>query len=136
MAKETIHEGGCLCGAVRYRAEGEPDSVGHCHCTMCRKAASAPVVTWITFPREKFTFTGVEPATYRSSDHGRRRFCPNCGSQITFWTSHEPELIDVTVGSLDDPDTYPPDHHSWTSVRIGWLHLDAQLPDYPEFKDD
>lgn len=47
-----VHEGGCLCGAVRYRITGEPKSVGYCHCRMCQRAAGAPVVAWATVPAD------------------------------------------------------------------------------------
>ena len=55
MGQETIHEGGCLCGAVRYREAAAPGAVGHCHCTMRRKASGAPVVTWAVSRNEILT---------------------------------------------------------------------------------
>ena len=41
-------EGGCLCGAVRYRISAEPIDAGYCHCRMCQRSTGAPVVSWLT----------------------------------------------------------------------------------------
>ena len=126
-------EGGCLCGAVRYRITGSIDSVGHCHCSMCRRGSGGTVVTWATVPLENLSVTRGEPAVYKSSDHGERRFCPNCGTQIVFWTTRFPEEIDITVATLDHPEDFPPDRHIWTRDRLPWLHLDEHLPEHADF---
>ena len=52
-----MRQGGCLCGAVRYRVEGEPLASGICHCRTCRKAASAPTLPFVVFPADRFAFT-------------------------------------------------------------------------------
>jgi hypothetical protein len=59
-------EGGCLCGAVRYRAWGNAYGITHCHCQTCRRASGAPFVTWAGFDADKFTFT-------RANQHLMRR---------------------------------------------------------------
>ena len=51
------HTGGCLCGAIRYRARGPTMSVKHCHCSMCRRAGGAAMVTWVGFARDGFALT-------------------------------------------------------------------------------
>ena len=45
MSTETVYEGGCLCGDIRYRATSEPEFVTHCHCQMCRKHSGALFAT-------------------------------------------------------------------------------------------
>lgn len=129
----SVQEGGCLCGAVRYRVS-LPDSVSpvHCHCTICRRVSGAPVTTWVTAPRAAFTVTKGAPKTYDSSDHGKRQFCPDCGAQLTFWTSHHPDFIDVTVGTLDHPGRFPAARHIWLDDKIAWLQLDQDLPGEPQ----
>lgn len=127
------HEGGCLCGAVRYRIEAPLGPAVHCHCRMCQRANGAPVVTWITAPADRFTLTRGAPRAYASSDHGERGFCADCGTQITFRSSHRPDEVDVTVASLDRPEDHPPDRHIWTSSRISWLRLDEHLPAHGGF---
>ena len=57
MGEDRITEGGCMCGAVRYEAVGEPITVGHCHCHSCRGHTGAPVVTVVMFERDRVKFT-------------------------------------------------------------------------------
>ena len=128
MSDSEIHEGGCLCGALRYRIDGPIDHVVHCHCTMCRGWSGAVAVTWFSVPPARFNLVKGELAAYRSSDHGERLFCAACASQIAFRTSQRPEEIDITVGSLDHPERYPANRHVFAANRLPWLHLDDQLP--------
>ncbi len=130
MTDEIIHTGGCLCGAVRYAVKGPIHHAAHCHCEMCRRANGAAVVTWFSVPLGHFQYLKGKPALYRSSSHAERRFCSVCGAQLTFHTVHEPNLIDVTVGTLDQPAAVPPTSHVWASARIPWLKLDEHLPSH------
>lgn len=125
------HEGGCLCGAIRYRVDGPIDSVGHCHCGMCRRSSGALVLTWFDVPRERFAVTKGELAWRRSSAHGERSFCRDCGAQITFRSTRNPNEVDVTLGTLDHPERHPADRHVFVSDRLPWLHLDEDLPAHP-----
>jgi hypothetical protein len=120
--------GGCLCGAVRYRLSGAPRQVVHCHCSMCRRAGGAPVVTWATLPARAFAVEKGTLARYVSSAKASRQFCANCGAQITFQFAARPEEIDVTVGTLDDPSALPAQEHVWYADHIGWLTVDPALP--------
>jgi len=129
MSEPPISEGGCLCGQVRYRLEGEiGGDVAHCHCSICRRAAGSPAVTWLTLPKRNFTLTAGTPSVYRSSPHGERAFCASCGSPISFWSRERPDEIDVTVATLDHPERVAPKRHVWASARLPWLVLDPDLP--------
>ena len=125
-------EGGCLCGAVRYRIGVEPDHAGYCHCRICQRAAGAPVVAWLTVARDAFAWSRGKPAVYRSSPGAERLFCPTCGTQLAFREIAEPDNLDVTLASLDDPAAVRPSHHIWTSSRIPWFEIADDLPRYPE----
>jgi hypothetical protein len=125
-------EGGCLCGAVRYRIGAEPSHADYCHCRMCQRAAGAPVVPWLTVASAAFAWTTGEPAVYRSSQEAERLFCPTCGTQLVFRALAEPGELDVTLASLDDPAAAPPGHHIWTASRISWFDTADDLPRYPE----
>jgi hypothetical protein len=78
-------------------------------------------------------FLGNVPKLYESSSGCRRGFCAECGSQISFSADYIPGLIDITIGSLDDPNQLEPAFHYWESKRLSWLHLADQLPRHPEF---
>jgi hypothetical protein len=125
-------EGGCLCGAVRYRIGAEPRTVDYCHCRMCQRSAGAPVLAWLTVASGAFAWTGGEPAVYRSSAHAERLFCPRCGTQLVFRDIAEPDHLDVTAASLDEPEAVRPTHHIWTASRIAWFDIADDLPRYPE----
>ncbi len=122
--------GGCLCGGVRYRLDAAPLRISHCHCHMCRRAAGAPFVTWLTVARDALRFTVGSPRARRSSPHAVRTFCAECGTPVTFTADAHPESIDLTLGSLDDPEAVTPDEHIWTTSQLAWLRLDDDLPRY------
>jgi len=132
VGQPQVIEGGCLCGAVRYQIAGPLGDVVHCHCAMCRKSSGAPVVTWISVAAGCFAFTSGEPSVHRSSSHAERRFCGGCGAQLTFWSERDPQNIDVTLGTLDEPERHPAIRHIWTGSRLPWIQLDKHLPDYAE----
>jgi hypothetical protein len=123
-------DGGCLCGAVRYRISAAPHSADYCHCSMCRRAAGAPVVARITVPEGALVWTAGEPAVYRSSAEALRLRCPTCGTQLAL--RDEPDYLDVTLASLDDPDAVRPGYHIWTASRIGWFDTRDDLPRHQE----
>ena len=125
-------EGGCLCGAVRYRLERPPLHADYCHCRLCRRSAGAPVVAWGTWPADRFAWLRGEPRTFASSKAGERSFCPGCGTQLTFVATDDPAFLDVTLASLDDPAAFAPEAHIWTTSRIPWLDLGDELPRYAD----
>ena len=118
--------GGCLCGAMRYRLDGPPLHADYCHCRICQRAGGAPVVAWGTWPAERLTWLAGEPRTFASSANGRRSFCPECGTPLTF--VDDPALVDVTLASLDEPAAFAPEYHIWTMSRVPWLDTRDELP--------
>jgi hypothetical protein len=124
-------EGGCLCGALRYRIAAAPHDAGYCHCQMCQRATGAPAVAWLTMASDGFAWISGEPATCRSSAGAERLFCGNCGTPMVMRTFAEPDLVDVTLASLDDPEAIRPDHHIWTASRIAWFDTRDDLPRHP-----
>lgn len=130
----AIIEGGCLCGAVRYRLEREPVSSLVCHCRTCCRTASAPGVGWLTVARDAFVVTAGSLAIHASSPGVERGHCAACGSPLTW--SRDPEDLDVTTLSLDDPARFPPDRAVWVSHRVAWASPDVALPQYPRNTQD
>lgn len=121
--------GGCLCGAVRYRAT-KMLRASLCHCRMCQKASGAPVVAWLMVPADEFEFTRGQPVAYRSSPLGFRHFCGACGSQLTARLDDASEL-DVNLATLDRPEAVAPQYHIYTASQMPWLAIDDDLPSYP-----
>jgi hypothetical protein len=123
-------EGGCLCGAVRWRASGIPRGLTICHCASCRRASGAPMVAWTGFAADSFTFTRGAPAIYSSSPGVERGFCAQCGTQLTYRRQDDPGNVDVTTAGMDDPEAIPPQDHTWVQSRLSWVKLGDELPAY------
>jgi hypothetical protein len=127
-----VTRGGCLCGEVRYEIRGEPRSLTHCHCSMCRKAHGAAFATFIEIPAKDFQLVrGADRLVrYASSPGSVRPFCPRCGATLFFQTETEEEVW-VAAGSLDgDAEIAPsvPRSHSYVASKAPWLHLADGLP--------
>jgi hypothetical protein len=122
-------EGGCLCGAVRYRIDRPALATEICHCATCRRAAGAQSVAWAPFPSAGFTWTAAAPAAYASSPGVTRTHCPACGTSLTFQRGSE--SIDVTLASLDDPEALPPQKETWLAHRLSWKPTDPARPAFP-----
>jgi hypothetical protein len=121
-------EGGCLCGAVRYRVTTPPLDSGYCHCRMCQKSSGAPLQVSAEFPAEAFTVIQGEPKAYRSSAEAVRHFCPDCGSQLTFRMAVDPHYVSVNLPTLDRPEALQPRMHIWCESRISWFDVADYLP--------
>ena len=113
-------EGGCFCGAIRYEFEGGDYPIANCHCSMCRKTSGAPYVTWAVVPKSAFSFTSGSPTKLISSEAGTRQFCNKCGTPMTCVSSKHPEIVDVTVGSLDHPEDFKPTMDGYEDSRLSW----------------
>ena len=131
MSKKTI-SGGCQCGQIRYALQGEPILAAICHCTMCRRANAAPAVAWAMYKETDVRFSGVPPTEYRSSADAARGFCSRCGTQISFTAEFIPGLIDITIGSLDDPNAIEPQFHYWYSKHLSWVNFEDRRPKHAE----
>ena len=127
--------GRCFCGAIRYEARGAAFDETNCHCSICRRTTSAPFVTWFSLRSSDFRIIKGEPTRYNSTAKGIRSFCSRCGTQLTFEHANFPDEIDVTTGSLDDPNLAPPRDNTQTSTRLGWVAADG-LHEYAEARQE
>lgn len=132
MADASRHTlGGCMCGAVRYEAVGEPIAVGHCHCHSCRRHTGAPVVTFVAFEPDQVKFTKKDRKIYNSSPGVGRGFCDQCGTPLT-WEGRAfgRLIIEFHISTTDDPDAHVPDQHWFHEERIAWFDVADHLPRY------
>lgn len=125
-------EGHCFCGFIRYAAHGATSNETNCHCTICRRTSGAPYVAWVTVPAATFRLLSGTPNTFRSSDHGTRTFCPQCGTPLTFQSARFPDELDLTICSLDRPELVTPKDHTYVRSKLHWVVLGDGLPTHME----
>ena len=101
-------EGGCYCGALRYRTEGEPMFKGQCHCRECQHISGGSPNMFMGMPEAGFTYTQGSPKAFKRSDLENpvtREFCPECGTHILSRAPGFPAAI-LKVGTLDNPSVF------------------------------
>ncbi len=101
-------EGGCYCGAVRYKAEGDPLFKGQCHCRECQYISGGSVNVTMGMPEAGFSYTKGSPKQFKRSDLDNpvvREFCAECGTHIASRPAGMPAAL-LKVGTLDDPSAF------------------------------
>ena len=137
-------EGGCQCGALRYRLTLPPLMIYNCHCTNCQKIGGGAFSTPATVPEAGFAFIKGEPRTIEwTSDAGNTRFgwfCGACGSRIAHGQTPSVGLLSVRSGTLDDTTWIEPVGDIWTRSAQSWvfppegrLMAECQPTDYAPF---
>jgi hypothetical protein len=129
MANPITIEGGCLCGAVRYRAE-EPLWVAHCHCRECRRASGAAFATYVGLASQNLVYLSGEPASFASSPGVQRGFCARCGSSLSYQSERWPGEIHIFAATADAPEGLEPQGHVYCAEKLPWIELDDGLPQH------
>ena len=111
-------EGGCFCGQIRYVIEAGTYRAVNCHCTMCRRIHAAPYVSWLVVPARQFRYMSGKPTDLRSSERGTRYFCGTCGTHVACVNSSHPDIVDVAIGSLDQPGAFEPSMEVFADTRL------------------
>jgi hypothetical protein len=124
------HEGGCLCGDVRFKAEGEPINLRICHCRNCQKAMGSPYFARALFPQTALKVEG-ETARYATSERLERVFCTRCGTRLFAWRT-DGTAAGVAIATFDDPNAFAPTEHIFVARKIDWVRLDDGLPQHQE----
>jgi len=133
MTKST-NSGGtghCLCGAVRYRYEGEPVTIGLCQCDRCQRQSGSAFLIGVIFPRDAVTIEG-KLTTFETRLDGKNRlwrhFCPTCGSAVSITLDRYPEIRSMMGGTLDDKTKINPRFSVWCSAGQHGLECLTELP--------
>ena len=130
MSNEHFHEGGCQCGAVRFRTSDQALRVLACHCKRCKKRTGADYGVGIYLNDDEFEFTKGAPQVFefRSDESGRwirTEFCQNCGSAISWTLELRPGVRGIAGGSYDDPD--------WFNIEaLIWISSARSEASYPD----
>jgi hypothetical protein len=125
-----MYTGGCLCGALRYEARGEPRAQGYCCCGDCRKASGSGFVPFLNFPPDSVLFSGKMmhslARSLRGPDAVRNR-CATCGSLVFGGPVGRAEFHTIYAGSLDDPSLFQPTIAIFTRDKPDWVLLPTGL---------
>jgi hypothetical protein len=122
--------GGCLCGALRYEAAGQPTGMGFCFCTDCRKASGSGFIPFINFRAEAVSFSGASLQFRSLSIRGTesvRNSCPICGGLVFGGEVGKDDAHTIYAGSLDDASLFAPRIAIFNRDRPAWLPLPEGL---------
>ncbi len=124
-------KGGCLCGAVTYEISGEPIFVGHCACENCQKATGSGHTTVAAFADAAVTEHGAVTSFATTGDSGEPisyQFCPKCGSRLFTRASTMPNVVMVTLGTMEAAADLTPQMMVYGKRRRAWDHVDPAMP--------
>lgn len=125
------HQGGCLCGSVRYLAKGALRDVVFCHCGQCRRQTGLYYAATAVAKSDLSLTSDSGLVWYASSDYAERGFCGTCGSAL-FWRAHSAGHIAILAGSLDDPSSLKSASHICTEGRPEFYAICDGLPAYAQ----
>jgi hypothetical protein len=130
-------EGGCSCGAVRYRLRSEPMFVHCCHCLSCQRQTGSAFVVNLLIEADRVEVVGEPRAVDVPRDDGssqRISRCPAC--QVAVFSEYtRPQVLFVRGGTLDDPSQISPDVHIYTRSKLGWVTLPEGVPAFEVYYD-
>lgn len=132
-------EGGCACGAVRYRLTSAPMFVHCCHCRDCQRQTGSAFVLNALIETDRIVLLAGRPEpipvpTSSGRPHDVYR-CPTCRTALWSDYGRRPPLRFVRVGTLDDPSALPPDVHIFTRSKLPWVTLTDSAPTFDVYYD-
>ena len=131
------HLGGCACGAVRYRVQGNPVLGTVCHCRFCQRRLSSAFAVLASFNEDAVENLQGEQAEveHRSDESGRwlrMRFCRECGTTISHTAELRPGLRTIAGGTFDDPTWFGIDRHIWVQSTLPWVFIPENVATYAQ----
>ncbi len=132
-------EGGCACGAVRYRLTSAPIFVHCCHCHDCQRQTGSAFVLNALIETDRVTLLkGAPEPVAVPTDSGRPHDiyrCPECQTAVWSDYGHRSFLRFVRIGTLDDAAALQPDVHIYTRSKLPWVRLPEGVPAFEVFYD-
>jgi hypothetical protein len=133
---QQVHEGGCLCKAVRYKVKAAPLVGTVCHCRFCQTRTGSAFAAMGYFREEDVEIRGRLTAyEHRSDESGRAlriEFCPICGTPVTHTAELRPGLRGIGAGTFDQPGWFRHDRHVWTRSKHAWVAVPEDVDAYPQ----
>jgi hypothetical protein len=134
----VVRDGGCSCGAVRYRLTSDPLFVHCCHCLNCQRQTGSAFVINVLIEADRVELAQGEPRSVevpRDDGSTQEIFrCPEC--QVALYSRYgHPAVSFVRAGTLDDPAGVSPDVHIFTRSRLPWVALPESIPAFDVYYD-
>jgi hypothetical protein len=130
------HEGGCLCGKLRYAISGEPLATIACHCRDCQVQSGSAFGMTMVVKREHFEWLSGEPRKFAmKADSGTDKdclFCGDCGVRILNELSRLPATVNLKPGTLDDTSWLQPRAHVWVASKQPWTPIPESSPQFEQ----
>jgi hypothetical protein len=132
-AAMTNHEGGCLCGEMRYEALADPVNVTVCHCQFCQRATGTAYMVESVFRQEDLRTTKGSPTVYQIPSQGSGKtiyihFCPQCGTKLFLTFERFTQEYGVYSGTFDDPNWFAMRPDNTKHIFVGVARKDTILP--------
>jgi hypothetical protein len=131
-------EGGCACGAVRYRLASEPLIVHCCHCLNCQRQTGSAFVVNLLIEADRVEVLAGEPQPVEvPRDDGTMQRIHRCQAcQVAVYSDYgRPEILFVRGGTLDEPREITPDVHIYTQSKVAWVTLPDDTPAFDAYYD-
>jgi hypothetical protein len=133
MPSKPFATGHCLCGAVSFTLNAAPVATGQCHCKDCQRASGTGHMSLVRFRRADVEWRGQTASYASTADSGNintRHFCPKCGSRLFGENSAFPELVNISVGCVDDNDWFVPGRVVYAKDRPSWDVTSTAVPNF------
>ncbi len=126
-----IH-GSCECGRIRYEVDGDIEDFSHCHCSQCRRLHGAAYDTFAGISLHKLRYISGETdiKIYASSESNDRVFCAECGSNILVDPKQEPEVLYISMSTVDGDPPRPTGYHAFVGSKALWHEITDDLEQY------
>jgi len=131
-------EGGCACGAVRYRLASEPMFVHCCHCLNCQRQTGSAFVINLLIEADRVELLSGDPQPVEAprDDGSAQRIFRCAACQVAVYSEYgRPEVKFVRAGTLDEPSSVSPDVHIYTRSKLPWVTLPEPVPAFDEYYD-
>jgi hypothetical protein len=122
---DSVLTGGCQCGAIRFRVEGDLKDASVCHCRMCQKAFGGFYAPLVNTKGAKLVWTRGRPKHFASSNFVNRGFCADCGTPLTY---EAPDGVALAIGAFDHPEKISPTMQFGIEGKLPYADTISSLP--------
>ncbi|MBI1252126.1 MAG: aldehyde-activating protein [Alphaproteobacteria bacterium] len=133
-------EGGCFCGAFRYRCSKPPFWSSNCHCRACQKLTGSSFSTAFTVKADGFEVLSGEAFKFdrvaESEDVVTVTRCATCGVWVFAERASKPEYRSILASTLDDASKFVLISDVFVTEAAPWTVFDPALTQFQKMPED